>query len=213
MSNIQLWIVRVPVILFAITIHEYAHGWMANRLGDPTAKMSGRLTLNPVSHIDLFGALCFFIAGFGWAKPVPVDPRNFRNPRKDELYVSLAGPFANLFAALTFGLILRHVPVYDALLSGLLVLGIFLNTAFAVFNLLPVFPLDGSHVLKGLLSPAAAAKYSQYDRYSMTILILVILSDNFMHLGILNFFLLTPITYLCYLFGGKQLLLLMGLAF
>ncbi len=213
MSHIQALIIRIPVILFALTIHEYAHGWMAYRFGDPTAKMSGRLTLNPISHIDIFGAICFFLAGFGWAKPVPIDPRNFRNPRKDEMYVSLAGPGANLFAALIFGLILRYFLTQSILLASVLVIGIFFNTALAIFNLLPVFPLDGSHVLKGLLSPMAAARYSQYDRHSMTILIFVILLDNFMHLGILSLLLRTPIMLLCYLFGGNHFIVLIRYVF
>jgi Zn-dependent protease len=213
MSEIQGFIIRIPVVLFAITIHEYAHGWMAYRFGDPTAKLNGRLTFNPLSHLDLFGALCFFLAGFGWAKPVPVDPRYFKDPRRDDFYVSLAGPASNLLVAFTCGLILRFVPLDNILFLGVLVLAIFLNTAFALFNLIPVFPLDGSHVLKGLLPPVAAVKYSQYDRYGMTILILVILADNFMRLGILNLLLGRPIFYVCYLFGGKNFLLLIGAFF
>lgn len=213
MSEIQAWIIRIPVILFALTIHEYAHGWMAYRFGDPTAEMNGRLTLNPISHIDIFGAICFFLAGFGWAKPVPINPRNFRNPRKDEMYVSFAGPLANLLAAFIFGLALRHLATQSMLLLSVLVLGIFLNTALAIFNLLPVFPLDGSHVLKGLLPPLAAARYSQYDRYAMPILFFVILLDNFQGTGILNFFLGKPVIYLSWLFGGGKLIMLLPIIF
>ncbi len=213
MSEIQAWIIRIPVILFALTVHEYAHGWMAYKFGDPTAEMNGRLTLNPISHIDIFGAICFFLAGFGWAKPVPINPRNFRNPRKDEMYVSFAGPLANLLAAFIFGLMLRYFATQNILLLSLLVLGIFLNTALAIFNLLPVFPLDGSHVLKGLLPPLAAARYSQYDRYAMPILFFVILLDNFQGTGILNFFLGKPIIYLSWLFGGTKLIMVLPIIF
>ena len=104
--NIVEWIVKIPVLLFAITIHEYAHGRAALRLGDPTAKNMGRLTLNPLTHIDPFGAICLFLFNFGWAKPVPVDPRYFKDVRKGLILMSLCGPLANIATALVAGLLL-----------------------------------------------------------------------------------------------------------
>ena len=106
--DISQWIVRIPVLLFAITIHEYAHGRAALWLGDPTAKSMGRLTLNPLPHIDPFGAICLFLFNFGWAKPVPVNPRYFKNIRKDIILMSLAGPLANILLAFLAGMLIRN---------------------------------------------------------------------------------------------------------
>ena len=109
MDRFIYFLIITPPLLFAITIHEYSHAWMAYRKGDPTAKMAGRLTLNPISHIDIMGLILLYFYGFGWAKPVPVNPYNFRNPRKDELWVSLAGPGSNMLMAFVFGLIFRSI--------------------------------------------------------------------------------------------------------
>ena len=98
-----------PGILFALTIHEYCHAWTANRLGDPTARLQGRLSLNPIAHLDLFGTICFVLAGFGWGKPVPVNPYNFKNPRKGDMLVSFAGPASNFISAFVLGIIFRLV--------------------------------------------------------------------------------------------------------
>ena len=106
--DITEWIVRIPVLLFAITIHEYGHGKAALSLGDPTAKEHGRLTLNPLSHLDPLGAVCLFLFNFGWAKPVPVDPRYFKKPRRDIVLMSLSGPISNLAAALVAGIFVRY---------------------------------------------------------------------------------------------------------
>jgi len=106
-AHITEWIVRIPVLLFAITIHEYGHGKASLSLGDPTAKEHGRLTLNPLSHLDPLGAICLFLFNFGWAKPVPVDPRYYQNPRRDIILMSLSGPVANLAAALVAGIFVR----------------------------------------------------------------------------------------------------------
>ncbi|MGD9653420.1 MAG: site-2 protease family protein, partial [Candidatus Dadabacteria bacterium] len=109
LKNIDLLLIQAPVILLSLTVHEYFHGWTANKLGDPTAKMRGRLTLNPIAHLDILGTILMFIVGFGWAKPVPIDPRNFKDPKKDTILVAIAGPLSNLAMALAAGLALRFM--------------------------------------------------------------------------------------------------------
>ncbi|MFQ6674041.1 MAG: site-2 protease family protein [Fidelibacterota bacterium] len=148
----------IPPILVALTFHEYAHGRVALRFGDPTAKMSGRLTLNPISHLDPLGTLMLFLVHFGWAKPVPVDPRYFRDPKRDMLWVALAGPAANMVLAFISGVALSGLlgaglihSGAGAILATMLSLSLQINLALAVFNLLPIPPLDGSKVLQGLL--------------------------------------------------------------
>ena len=155
------YIFLIVILIFSIVIHEISHGAMANYLGDPTAKYAGRLTLNPIKHLDPIGSILLpiflvimaNITGggiiFGWAKPVPINPRNFRDQKYGSLKVSLAGPGANLVIALFFGLLLRFLP-FPSAFSGLLVMFsyiVYINILLAVFNLLPIPPLDGSHIL------------------------------------------------------------------
>ncbi|HIJ36159.1 MAG TPA: site-2 protease family protein [Deltaproteobacteria bacterium] len=200
--DITQWIVRIPVLLFAITIHEYAHGWVAYRLGDPTAKQMGRLSFNPITHIDPLGAICLFLLNFGWAKPVPVDMRYFRNIRRDSILVSLAGPAANFCVALIAGMLIRYLYFSSQLYQMTLVYLLIMNLGLGLFNLIPLPPLDGSHILENLLPPAAAMKYDRLKRYGPFILIGIILLDNFAHTGIFNLLLLHPMRYLAYLLSG-----------
>ena len=149
-------ILLAPPILVALTFHEFAHGYVALRFGDPTAKMAGRLTLNPLSHLDPIGTIMLFVVHFGWAKPVPVDPRYFRNPKQDMLWVALAGPGANMVLALISGILLSMLgrgSLFGShnMLLIMLQYSLFINLALAVFNMLPIPPLDGSKVLRGLL--------------------------------------------------------------
>ncbi len=178
----QLYI--LPILLFSVIIHEIAHGWTALRLGDPTAKMMGRLTLNPIPHIDLIGSIIvplfsLFAAGsvfIAWAKPVPVDPRNFSHHRRDDILVSVAGPVSNILMSLVCSIVVVllalanksvgewNSPLADEAMLFLLRMfygGIYLNIVLAVFNLIPVPPLDGSHVLASLLPGKAAAAYAR----------------------------------------------------
>lgn len=144
-----LWI--IVALLLAITIHEFSHAWMANYYGDPTAKLMGRLTLNPFAHLDFLGTIFLLIAGFGWGKPVIVNPRNFKNPLLDNITVSLAGPVSNLILAIILGLILRFLPLPASVMVVLEII-IFFNLVLMIFNLIPIPPLDGSKILSLFVS-------------------------------------------------------------
>lgn len=189
MQRIVVWI--LPVI-FAITVHEVAHGWVAKKYGDNTAFAQGRLTLNPIKHIDLFGTIILpgllLITGtgfiFGWAKPVPVDARNFKKPLQDMAIVALAGPVSNLLMAVIWALIARLGITIGAgaeaislplIYSG--VAGISINLVLALINLLPIPPLDGSRILTGMLPSYWAWQYNRLERYGFIILLLLLYTN------------------------------------
>ena len=195
-------IIKIPVLLFSITIHEYAHGKMAFNCGDPTAYSLGRLTLNPLPHIDPFGALCLFLFNFGWAKPVPINTRYFKNIRADIIKTSLAGPISNLILALTAGVIIRFVPIYVESIGIFLYYMLFMNIGLALFNLLPIPPLDGSHVLENILPFKLSLSYYKFKHYGPFILIGIILLDNIAHTGIIRAILIKPMRFLASLFSG-----------
>ncbi|MDR9501362.1 MAG: site-2 protease family protein [Desulfurivibrionaceae bacterium] len=169
--NFQDLIIQIPVFLFALTIHEFSHGYVASRCGDQTARMQGRLTMNPLKHLDPLGTLAIFLIHFGWAKPVPVDPRNFRNPHRDMMLVSLAGPMANLATMVVSLLVLivlvslgPAIPVFVAEpLMAMFYLSCWINFILAIFNMIPIPPLDGSKVLMGLLPPRYAQQLARLD--------------------------------------------------
>ncbi len=189
-NQIQLIAVAALPVLFAITLHEVAHGWVASRLGDQTAAILGRLTINPLRHIDPVGTVLVPIATsmlggflFGWAKPVPVDIRNLHNPRRDMALVALAGPAANLIMAVFWGLIIKvglamgsdFGSVAEFLtLSG--EIGILINVLLMVLNLVPILPLDGGRVLYSLLPADWARRFGRTERYGLIILVLLLLS-------------------------------------
>ncbi|MBI5417599.1 site-2 protease family protein [Candidatus Poribacteria bacterium] len=196
-------VIRIPVLIFSIVIHESAHGWMAEKCGDSTARLAGRITLNPIPHIDIFGSiilpLILFMANspfmIGYAKPVPVNYYNLRKPRRDAALVGLAGPIANMIASLGSVLILIIIKNFNFNSPGLdgilvLILSIFsINLFLAFFNLIPIPPLDGSRVVSWLLPTDLAYKYNQLEPYGFLIIMLL------MYAGLLDK-IFTPIIYL-----------------
>lgn len=179
-NSIARFALSAPGILLAITVHEVAHGWTAYAFGDPTAKRAGRLTFNPLAHLDILGTIMLFLVHFGWARPVPVDPYNLRNPKRDMIWISLAGPGANILTAFFLTRLMRLLAgiwLPDPLLY-LLYFGMHINLILAFFNLLPVHPLDGEKVLVGLLPPWSAYRFAQLERYGPLILIAVLLFDQ-----------------------------------
>ncbi len=174
-------ILVAPPLLAAITFHELAHGWVAWRLGDPTAKAAGRLTLNPLKHLDPVGTLVLVLTqAIGWARPVPVNPHYFRNPRQDMMWVGLAGPGANFLLALGLALLYHSLAPWlsgtgpGGALKLMLALGVQINVGLGLFNLLPVPPLDGSRVLAGLLPPSLAYTYLRYEFLGFVFLVALI---------------------------------------
>lgn len=173
---IQMLLYRAPAILIALTLHELAHGYMAYKLGDPTAKMMGRLSLNPIKHLDPMGTVMLLVLGFGWAKPVPINPRNFRKPIRDDILVSLAGVTVN------FILFFISVGVYIALyvhgVSNEIVMTFLqyfysINMSLCLFNLLPIPPLDGFHVVNNLFFKGRLYIAPHIQQYSTIILLLL----------------------------------------
>jgi len=195
LNNIFEIVWSIPAVLIAITIHEYWHGRIAYKLGDPTAAEAGRLTLNPLAHLDPIGTLMLILFRFGWAKPVPVNFNNLNHPKRDMIYVSLAGPVANILTAIIFALTLRlsyyfffritvvqntvFLKLIITLIKGWLVFlqtGVIINLALAIFNLIPVPPLDGSKILLGLLPNSPAYRYAKLESYGPIILLILVLS-------------------------------------
>lgn len=165
----------VPAILIGLTLHEFAHAYVADRLGDRTARAAGRLTLNPLVHIDILGLILLFIAGFGWARPVPVNPYNFRgNMKEGMLLVSLAGPVSNFLVACAAAGLLA-VFSHNLVLSTLLKTIIYINIVLAVFNLIPIPPLDGSKILAGLL-PGRQEWLIYLEEYGVLLLLLLMIT-------------------------------------
>ncbi len=205
MTDIFRIVVQFAVVLFAISIHESAHAWTANKFGDPTAKLQGRVTLNPIAHIDLIGTIIFPILlavigapVFGWAKPVMVNPYNLHNRRRDGMFISAAGPISNLLVSLgiIFLLLIFSQPILTTtnptflllikIASYLLMINIFL----AVFNLIPIPPLDGSGILEGVLSGEALNMYEKIKPYGFFILMLIIYTHIFDKIANAIFYLL-----------------------
>lgn len=175
-------LISVIPALICITLHELSHGFVAYKLGDTTAKDMGRLTLNPIKHIDLFGLVMMIVFKFGWAKPVPVDMRNFKNPKRDMAITGLAGPVSNIIIGCVFlfiyGLIFipcrTSASAFSSTVIDTVYVTAYLSFALAVFNLLPIPPLDGSKVLFSLLSDSAYLKLMRYERYGMIILLVLV---------------------------------------
>jgi Zn-dependent protease len=185
---LQSLILMAPALLLAVTVHEVAHGWVADRLGDPTARMLGRLTLNPLPHIDPFGALAFVLAGFGWAKPVPVNAANLRHPRRDMALVAAAGPVSN-FALAFVGIVALQLvvraepdPFLGVPLVGVLRYVYTFNLGLAIFNLIPLPPLDGGHFLPYFLPRGSWPLLRTLEQYGPVLLILLVVSGATRHI-------------------------------
>ena len=181
----QTLVLLIPALIFALSFHEYAHAWVAYRLGDNTAARMGRLTLNPMAHLDPMGSMMILFVGFGWAKPVPVDPRSLNDPRTDMMKVAAAGPLANFILAFSGGMILRLLSGTNLLTEIMLVMLLYfiqINIALAVFNLIPIAPLDGSQIFSGYLArtnPGLAWKIQTYGPQVLFGLILLGYLTNF----------------------------------
>jgi Zn-dependent protease len=187
---LKLSVMLVPGML-AIVCHEVSHGYIAWRFGDPTARMMGRLTLNPLKHIDIIGTLMIFFVGIGWAKPVPVVFENLRNPKRDMIWVAVAGPITNIILATVSALLLRGlVAIGNPAVSGspqsmlvepivlMLAFSVYINLLLAIFNMIPVPPLDGGRVLVGLLPYRQAVAWSRIEPYGMVIIIVLVFFTN-----------------------------------
>lgn len=198
----QELLISLPVLIFSIVLHEVAHGWVARQQGDPTAAMLGRLTLNPISHIDPMGSLlvpalmALAPGGFilGWAKPVPINPRNFRNFKRGDILVSLAGVFVNFLLGIAFAIVaagtvwlMRLAPDLAstwAVLTQMAMFGVQINFILMLFNLIPIPPLDGSHVFAYLLPPKLAYRYRQIGMGGIMIVFLLLFLTGFRFLGV-----------------------------
>ena len=185
----MIQIFQIIILIFSAIIHEYMHGFVADRLGDPTARQAGRLTLNPIPHIDLFGSIIMpglmllFGTGFifAWAKPVPINPYNLRNKKHGEALVAAAGPLANFILAISFGLVLRFFSP-DSSMSLFLGIIVYINLLLGIFNLVPIPPLDGSRILATFLPYHLQQKFYQLERYGMfLVLLFVMFGFNFIY--------------------------------
>ena len=176
--DLQEMLLGIPGLVIAMTFHEYAHARAAVSLGDFTPRLMGRLTLNPTAHIDPIGLLMLFLVRFGWAKPVMINPSNFRQPKRDDILVSLAGPMMNLFLGFVAFYVMLLINAHRLDVSQItytIIQMIFVyNVNFAIFNMLPIPPLDGSHILRNLLPPDLAYRYQTIERYSILIMIVFI---------------------------------------
>ncbi len=176
---IQNALIGIPILLLSLTVHEFFHAWTAHKYGDDTAKDLGRLSLNPLAHLDLWGSIVMVASGFrfGWAKPVPVNPMNLRNPRTADIWISAAGPLSNLGLAIIFGIIFRMLTLMTGIPEAaylVIARGVLINLILAFFNLIPLFPLDGSHILRNLVPPDMEATIDKFNMISPLILLALI---------------------------------------
>ncbi len=196
--------IRVPIVLLALTVHEFSHAYFALRMGDPTAYRMGRCSLNPLRHLDPLGTLCLMFAPIGWAKPVPVNPDNFRDRRLGDLVTTAAGPLSNLAQAVLFALLLRALfhfsssdtnPTLFKAAGLMLLFGIIVNVGLAIFNCLPLFPLDGFHIAANLMTPQSQQRFLETARYGPIVIMFLVLQDYLTHVDLLGMLIDPPVNF------------------
>ena len=197
----EVLVLLIPVLLFALVFHEFSHAWVANKLGDPTARYAGRLTLNPMAHLDPFGGLMILFVGFGWAKPVPVDIRYLSNPRVDMMKIAFAGQASNLLLAFIGGTILR-VGLVHGTMAMMIMLFTQINIMLAVFNMIPIAPLDGSQIFSGLLIRTNPELVRNLQIYGPQILMGAILIGYFTPISPIWWFMGPFVKFFLFLFAG-----------
>lgn len=212
MNNITGLLYQIPILLFSLTIHEFSHGITAYYLGDDTAKRHGRLTLNPISHIDPIGLLMLFIAHIGWAKPVPINPYNFKNYKRDTAITAAAGPISNFLIAIILSVffhILQGIIPVEKLMTGFnqtvffaLYYAILINLALGLFNLIPLPPLDGSKILGGFLTDQQYANYTARERQGAMVLMIIFAADYILRLGLIRRIIEVPLSFFINLLLG-----------
>jgi len=197
----EVLVLLIPVLLFALVFHEFSHAWVANKLGDPTARYAGRLTLNPMAHLDPIGGLMILFVGFGWAKPVPVDIRYLSNPRVDMMKIAFAGPASNLLLAFIGGTILRLGFVHGTM-AMMIMFFTQINIMLAVFNMIPIAPLDGSQIFSGLLIRTNPELVRNLQIYGPKILMGAILIGYFTPISPIWWFMGPFVKFFLFLFAG-----------
>ena len=197
----EVLVLLIPVLLFALVFHEFSHGWVANKLGDPTAKNQGRLTLNPMAHLDPIGSMMILFVGFGWAKPVPVDSRYLANPRMDMMKIAFAGPASNLLLAFLGGILIRMTG-YAGPLTSMLILFTQINISLAVFNMIPIPPLDGSQIFSGIMIRRNPQLVMQLQMYGPQILLGLILFGMFTGISIIWALMSPFVNFFMFVFAG-----------
>jgi len=198
---IEVLILLIPVLVFALVFHEFSHAWVANKLGDPTARYSGRLTLNPLAHLDPFGSLMILFVGFGWAKPVPVDSRYLANPRVDMMKIAFAGPAANLLLAFVGGTIIR-TGLFSGSITLMLLLFTQINIMLAVFNMIPIPPLDGSQIFSSIMMRRYPELVYKLQMYGPQILLGLIMIGYFTRISPIWIVISPFVNFFLFLFAG-----------
>ncbi len=198
----EILVLLIPSLMFALSFHEFSHAWMAKKCGDNTAADLGRLSLNPISHLDPIGSIMILFVGFGWAKPVPVNSYSLNNPRKDMMKIAAAGPISNLLLALIASLIFRVNSIIGLNLDYLLFYFIQINISLAVFNMIPISPLDGSQIFTGYLSKNNPDLATKIQAYGPQVLLGLILFGYITGFSIIWLFISPIVKVFMYIFAG-----------